>query len=90
MFEKTLHSKGVMRMVLKKQMKLVNWGTLVRIYDDTGVLLEELAERVESSSIYPELQDAFVKSIKLDKTDAGISVMCLKIKRKVKVEGDLR
>lgn len=67
MFEKTLHSKGVMRMVLKKQMKLVNWGTLVRIYDDTGVLIEELAERVESSSIYPELQDAFVKSIKLDK-----------------------
>lgn len=90
MFEKTLHNKGVMRMVLKKQMRLVNWGTLVRIYDDTGVLLEELAERVESSSIYPELQDAFVKSIRLDKTDEGTSVMCMKIKRKVKAEGELR
>lgn len=67
-------------MILKKQLKLVNWGTQVRVSDDSGVLIEGEIREVTSSPVYDEYQNSFVKSLKLEKCN-DTSVLCIRVKK---------
>lgn len=70
-------------MVLSKQLKLVNWGTLVEVYDDSGVLLNaEDVSRIVKAQGYNALKESFVKSLRVDCPDGGSPVLRIKVKQR--------
>ena len=69
-------------MVLKKLLKVVNWGTPVQIIDATGsVLLEANAGDIPVEATYATIAEAFVKSVGL-LTDSNKPMVQIKIKCK--------
>ena len=64
---------------MRKQLKLVNWGTLVRVLDDMGaVYFGKCDEILKDNS---DLGDSFVKDVKVDKID-GKPLLVIRVKNR--------
>lgn len=70
-----------MCMILRKQLKLFNYGTRIRLHDGVATLAEGKVEDVMASEVYEKLKDTFVKSIKVcDEEKSADAVVSIRVK----------